>query len=65
MPAASSAYLDKIYQFVGATTENYINGYFYKCISNGETPAVYSWINIPVMPIPVTSAEEVASMWNS
>lgn len=65
MPAASSTYLNKIYQFVGTTTENYTNGYFYKCVAEETTPVTYSWTNINVMPIPVTSAEEVAAMWNS
>lgn len=36
LPTPSSIYENKIYQFVGSTTESYINGYFYKCVSNGE-----------------------------
>lgn len=32
MPAASADLVDKIYQFVGATTATYTNGAFYKCV---------------------------------
>ena len=27
---------------------SYKNGYFYKCVSDGQTPATYSWENIVV-----------------
>lgn len=50
MPVASVDELDKIYQFVGATDVNYTNGYFYKCVSDGQTPATYSWEQTDVMP---------------
>ena len=43
MPTASSDELNNIYQFVGTTTVDYINGYFYKCVEND---GVYSWENI-------------------
>lgn len=48
LPTASAEEEDKIYQYVGATTATLTNGFFYKCISDGETPASYEWINIPV-----------------
>lgn len=50
MPEASSTYLDKIYQYVGTTTENYTNGYFYKCVSDGAVSPTYSWSRIDVQP---------------
>lgn len=48
MPTASQSELDKIVQFVGTTDATYTNGYFYKCVSDGETPPTYSWINVDV-----------------
>lgn len=50
MPVASVDELDKIYQFIGATDATYTNGYFYKCVSDGQTPATYSWEQTDVMP---------------
>jgi len=50
MPAASASEVGKIYQFVGTTDVNYTNGYFYKCVSDGQTPATYSWEQTDVMP---------------
>ena len=48
MPTASAKFLDRVVQYVGATNANYTNCYFYKCVSNGATPAVYSWENCQV-----------------
>ena len=50
MPQASSTNLGQIVQYIGATTENLTNGYFYKCVSDGENPPTYSWTNINVQP---------------
>lgn len=50
MPTAAVGELGKIYQFVGTTDANYTNGYFYKCVSDGENPATYSWTQINVQP---------------
>lgn len=40
LPAATSDNEGRIYQYVGATTANYTNGFFYKCTN---TEGVYSW----------------------
>ena len=48
LPTASADELDNVYQFVGTTDANYTNGYFYKCVSDGQQPATYSWSNIQV-----------------
>lgn len=48
LPQASEEEVDKIYQYVGTTDANYTNGYFYKCVSDGQVPATYSWENIKV-----------------
>lgn len=50
LPTADSTNLDRIYQYIGATDSNYINGYFYKCVSDGASPATYSWERIDVQP---------------
>lgn len=50
MPTASATENGKIYQFVGTTDANYTNGYFYKCVSDGQTPATYSWTQTDVQP---------------
>ena len=52
MPQASADELGNIYQFVGATDANYTNGYFYKCVSDGQEPATYSWTQVSVQPAP-------------
>ena len=56
LPEAVLAEKDKIYQYIGSTTETLTNGYFYKCVEHitteGETITVsYSWENIPVMEV--------------
>lgn len=48
LPQASEEEVDKIYQYVGTTDANYTNGYFYKCVSDGQVPATYSWTAIEV-----------------
>ena len=50
MPTAAVSELGKIYQFVGTTDANYTNGYFYKCVSDGQDPATYSWTQTDVQP---------------
>ena len=53
LPTASVDELDNIYQFIGTTTASYTNGYFYKCVSDGQDPATYSWERVDVQPAPV------------
>lgn len=48
LPTASADELGNIYQFVGTTDATYTNGYFYKCVSDGQTPATYSWEEVEV-----------------
>lgn len=50
LPQASEEEVGKIYQFTGTTDANYTNGYFYKCVSDGQEPATYSWEQVDVMP---------------
>lgn len=50
LPTASEEELGNIYQYVGTTNSSYTNGYFYKCVSDGQNPATYSWERISVQP---------------
>lgn len=43
MPTAGADNIDDIVQFVGTTDSTYTNGHFYKCVSDGQDPATYSW----------------------
>lgn len=52
MPVASATTEGDIVQFVGTTDQNYTNGYFYKCVSDGGNPATYSWTQVNVQPQP-------------
>ena len=47
---ASEDTLGKIVQYVGVTDQNYTNGYFYECVSDGGNPATYSWEQVDVQP---------------
>lgn len=38
LPEANKNYANKIVQYVGETTEDYTNGYFYKAVENGDLP---------------------------
>ena len=46
IPNASIGLLNKIIQYIGQTNLTYTNGYFYKCVENGQ--GGYIWQNISV-----------------
>lgn len=50
LPTADASCLDKIYQYTGTTDANYTNGYFYKCVSDGQSTPTYSWTQVNVQP---------------
>lgn len=51
MPTASVDYLGKVVQYTGASiTDSYTHGYFYECVSDGETTPTYSWEQTDVQP---------------
>lgn len=52
MPTPALAELGNIYQYVGATSESYTNGYFYKCVSDN---GAYVWDNISTTEITTTT----------
>lgn len=47
IPTATEDNLGVVYQYVGATAGGFTNGKCYECISDGETPPVYSWDEVP------------------
>jgi hypothetical protein len=60
MPTASEDYLGVIYQFTGVSSAAYENGQFYRCDSDGETPATYSWTKLPFS-TPIDNALDATS----
>lgn len=50
LPAASEEVVGKVYQYIGANTQSYASGYFYKCVSDGAASPTYSWVRIDVQP---------------
>ena len=50
MPTPSADNMGDIIQFVG-TTGTYTNGYFYKCVSDGQDEPTYSWTQVSVQPL--------------
>ena len=50
MPTADATTVGKIVQYTGTTDSTYTNGYFYTCVSDGETEPTYSWEQLNVQP---------------
>lgn len=48
IPEADEDSEGTIIQYIGETDANFVHGYFYECVSDGETPATYSWVNVEV-----------------
>ena len=65
MPNAGSYCLDKIVQYIGTTDANYTNGYFYKCVSDGQATPTYSWVEYQVQsPAPMYIMSYGHSTWD-
>lgn len=47
MPTASEDLEGAVYQYLGSTTSTYTHGHWYECVSDGEDPATYSWVEAP------------------
>lgn len=50
MPTAASTNEGWIVQFTGPTNSTYTHGYLYECVSDGQNPATYSWVQTDVQP---------------
>ena len=49
MPAANAENKGKVYQYIGADTQDYTHNYFYECVEDTSTlPSTYSWVNVNV-----------------
>ena len=48
LPTASSELLGTVYQYIGATDSTYTHGFFYECVSDGQSTPTYSWQNVAV-----------------
>ena len=57
IPAASASNVGIIIQYIGSTTPDYNNGFFYQSQLDSET-GNYNWVNIEVQPASGTSAVE-------
>lgn len=58
MPEASAEYENVIIQYIGTTDQDYTQGYFYVCVSDGLDPATYSWEQLNIQPAPDMSNYE-------
>lgn len=50
MPVASASNENQIIEYTGTTDANYTQGYFYKCVSDGQPTPTYNWERINVQP---------------
>ena len=50
LPTPSAALEGVIYEYVGDDDDPLVNGYFYKCVSDGEVTPTYSWEQVNVQP---------------
>lgn len=48
LPIAGADELGKVYQYIGSTTLTLTHGYFYECVSDGESTPTYSWSQVEV-----------------
>lgn len=63
MPEASASLMNRVYQYIGATTENYTHGFFYECVLENGT---YSWQILDTNPeMESISNSNLANMWAS
>lgn len=46
MPTAAAGNAGWIVQFTGTTDATYTHGHLYECVSDGQTPATYSWTEV-------------------
>ena len=66
MPTAASTNEGWIVQFTGTTDSTYTHGHLYECVSDGQTPATYSWEEISMGGSSTgTTASLVVANWSS
>ena len=67
MPTASSTNRGEVVQYMGTTTQDYTNGYFYECVGDGQDPETFSWVQKDVQPgssyeLPIASASTLGGI---
>ena len=50
LPAASATEEGNIYQYIGTTAGDLVNGYFYECVEDAGTPGTYVWVQKNTQP---------------
>lgn len=50
LPPATATEEGNIYQYIGTTSGNIVNGYFYQCIEDTATPGTYIWVQKNIQP---------------
>ena len=65
MPIASENYENSVAMYIGTTDSNYTHGYTYECVSDGQTPATYSWevISGGGSDMVAITTSEIDAMW--
>ena len=61
MPTPAIIFLNKIAQYVGATTSNYRTGFFYQCIYDSVN-ATYIWNEVKVSDVEPLSSDQMDSL---
>ena len=57
-------YEGEIVQYIGNTTEDYTQGYFYKAVAQGTDPETYTYERVDIQPAPETITNaEIDEMW--
>ena len=61
MAEPSEDFVGKVFQYMGETDSNFTNGFFYKCVSDGQTTPTYSWEVVNVNPVATTTTAGLMS----
>ena len=66
LPAPSSFEYDKVYQYVGPTTQFYTQGYFYHCTKEvEEEETIYYWEHLSTGEVRTISSEDIAYIFEN
>ena len=60
LPTATEELFGTVYQYIGNTTDDYTNGYFYQCaiVDDGSGGTAYGWVEKEVQSGTLTISEE-------
>lgn len=57
LPEAKALYDGDIVQYIGETTTDHTQGYFYRCVESSTTPGTYAWEQVNIQPAPDMSSK--------